>query len=195
MNPPSAMVSASATIARIAFGFQLAIALSESGKQLPPVPPFGLGPEADEEGWNRLYDLGVVHQLETWEQQGFRVHIEAGLPAAEEAAAAMSLKQYPDVKLEIERPEPVIFDEDELPYGPWPETIVDIRVDPDSLIARLAQFVYDHCAWSSQEMFGTTILIDFEDEDAVIDALTAFLWKYRHDPLPPGGGVVSEPPK
>jgi|HubBroStandDraft_6_1064221.scaffolds.fasta_scaffold387963_1 hypothetical protein len=181
MIPCPATISASEPFAGILFGIQLGIALYESGKQLPPVPPFGLGPEADEQGWNRLYDLGVVHQLETWEQQGFRVHIEAGLPSAEKAAAAISECQSADSAGSREPAEPLILDE--APYGPWPETVINIHVEPNSLIAQLQQFFSDHCAWRSRDLFGADVFVEFEfeDEDATIDALAAFLWQHRRD--------------
>jgi hypothetical protein len=174
------MSSANASNARISFGIQLAVALLESGK-CPPIPPLGSGTDADQAAWDHLYDLAVVHQLETWEKQGFRAHIEAGLPSAAEAAAEISGSQCADLTQTLEPAEPLILDEPPpRPIGPIPATLVDIRVNPDSLIARLQQFFSDHFAWTSRELLEADVFVEFLDEDAGLNAMAEFLWKNRN---------------
>ena len=189
MTQSNATLPRSAFSAAISMGVQLACALIDSEK-CPKIASGGTATDFDEATWDRLYDLAVVRQLEVWEENGFRAHIEAGLPSAKEAAA-ISGRQSSDAAWTIKGAEPLIFDEPPpCPTGPMPETAVDIRVTPDSLLAQFAEFFVGHCAWRSRELLAADIFVQIEDEDALVDALAAFLWRHR-DQLPPSGEIFS----
>jgi hypothetical protein len=111
---------------------------------------------------NFLLNLGAAMRLLAWEVAGVVVHLEAGLPPARDA---------------IHR----VFRETvrESGYGdctsPW-------------LSLAVLQLSVERFAWTALRDLRADILLDFPDEDALVEAMARFLWDRRHDLQSGDGG-------
>ena len=104
-----------------------------------------------------LVGLGAVTRLREWEQRGLRAHCDAGLPPADEALR--------EVFRAVEAPEPLAAKEQAA-------TRLACRV--------LAVFV-ERMAWDGRPLLGADLELGEADEDALVDALSKFLWLNRRD--------------
>lgn len=106
-----------------------------------------------------LIDLGAVVRLRRWEAAGYAVHIEAGLPTAHGALSHVI------------------------------NTLVKAAANRASLASAgaLGRAVFEltvtRFAWAAPRELGADIVLNVEDEDALVEALAQFLWARRHDGL------------
>jgi len=124
----------------------------------------GLAPE---EGHTRellagtLLDLGGFVRLRRWEAAGYMVHVDAGLPTACEALNHII------------------------------NTLIGAAKNRDTLktAGALGRVVFDttvsRFAWTARPELGSDVVLDVDDEDALVEAVTQFLWAHRqHTPAP-----------
>ena len=103
-----------------------------------------------------LLDLGGVVRLRRWEAAGYMVHVDAGLPTA--GAALNHL------------------------IG----TLVAAVTNPAALsvAGALSRAVFDltvtRFAWTARPELGSDVVLHVDDEDALVEKLTQFLWARRH---------------
>lgn len=101
-----------------------------------------------------LLELGAVLQLGVWERAGIRLHIDAGLPSVEEAAADLARRAS--------------------------ENVGEFHgLDAARLLKRVLPLWVERFAWGGPERFGMELEIDAAEEDAFIEELAEFLWRHR----------------
>ncbi len=101
-----------------------------------------------------LLELAAVIRLGVWEQEGFRVHIEQGLPSFEQAVANLLHRSQHD---------PLAFS------GPG----------NSELHRQMLDIYWRYFAWEADLILGRTVAIQIGDEDELAAALAAFLWENR----------------
>lgn len=117
---------------------------------LAPPPGASLGVSQD-----ILLDLGAYFRLRRWEAAGHTVHLDAGLPSA-----AMAKNHI--VKM-----------------------LTEAEVNPDGvsqagLLARATFFVtITRFAQTARRYLGADLVLNIQGEDALVEELARFLWKYR----------------
>jgi hypothetical protein len=103
-----------------------------------------------------LLNLGAALRLLSWEQAGLAIHREAGLPAARDAIRQVFLDAVPAAGRESQP-------------GPWlGEAVLRLSVE--------------RFAWAGRRELQAEVLLDFPDEDALVEAMARFLWDHRHTP-------------
>jgi hypothetical protein len=101
-----------------------------------------------------LLDLGAALRLLEWERVGVRSHLQDGLPPARRALTEA-------FRFHQERPD----------RGP-------------SLSQRVMVLFVERFAWHGRRDWNAAIVLDSLDDDAALDAVAEFLFKYRHIGLP-----------
>jgi hypothetical protein len=171
------------------FGAELVLRLKNSG-ELHVLPD---GRCCDHRGALYLADLAAAIILETWETQGFRGHIEAGLPTADEARQVVARNCAENCHPEIAgRPAQTIDNMRRLSVdNSRPDSVLIPKVDMDRLAMRVLVFWLKRFGWTSFEYFDADIAISGELDDAFVDRIAEFLWRHRHT-LPPDRGTIVE---
>jgi hypothetical protein len=98
-----------------------------------------------------LRDLGAALRLLVWEHGGHRVHLDAGLPPANEALKSVLLSVG----------------------GPN-------RLPPDFALRVFGLFI-DRFTWHARLTFDADVALESLPDDAALDTLAEFLWAHRHD--------------
>jgi hypothetical protein len=109
-----------------------------------------------------LLGLGAASRLLDWELGGLRVHRDAGLPPAEQAL------------IDAFR-------------GLVGSAGADGAAARD-LARRVVALFAARLAWHGRPALGADVALDDLDEDAMLDALAAFLWARRHAGRGPAAG-------
>ena len=109
-----------------------------------------------------LLDLGAALRLLDWELGGLHVHRDAGLPPAEQALhdAFRGLVESAGANGAADR----------------------------DLARRVVALFAARLAWHGRPELGAEVALDHLDEDAMLDALAAFLWARRHAGRGPAAG-------
>jgi hypothetical protein len=109
-----------------------------------------------------LLELGAVIVLGMWERCGITAHRDAGLPSSYEADADLVRRLQED---------PRQFD----------------RVESALLNRLVLSYWLENFAWDAVETFGTDMMLNSTDEDAIVDAVARFLFENRNalEPLLP----------
>jgi hypothetical protein len=102
-----------------------------------------------------LLELAGTMRLLAWEQQGIRVHLEAGLPASGVALRGA-------FRLLRDRA-----------GGHLPES-------PELLLPRILRLFTGRFAWRARAELGAEVLLGEADEDQLAEALADLLWENRH---------------
>lgn len=103
-----------------------------------------------------LLDLGAALRLLAWEAAGLDVHRQAGLPAALDAIRR-AFAEAPGYLLR-----------DPTAPAPYPP-----------LFRAVLRLTADRLAWAGRRDLGADVVLGDPDEDALIEALAAFLWAHR----------------
>ena len=104
-----------------------------------------------------LVGLAAALRLGEWEQRGLRAHLDAGLPSAAEATG--------EVFRAVEAPEPLAAKEQAA----------------TQLARRVLGVLAQRLAWGGRPLLGADLELGEADEDALVDALSKFLWLNRRD--------------
>ena len=104
-----------------------------------------------------LVGLGAAMRLREWEQRGLRAHRDAGLPPADEVLR--------EVFRAAEAPEPLAAKEQAA----------------TQLACRVLAVSVERLAWGGRPLLGADLELGEADEDALVDALSKFLWLNRRD--------------
>ena len=106
-----------------------------------------------------LLDLGAVMRLRRWEATGYPVHLDAGLLSALAALDHIinTLEAAATTKVPMAA----------LGAGALARSVFEITVT--------------RFAWAARAMLETDIVIDINDEDALVEVLAQFLWPHRND--------------
>ncbi len=123
----------------------------------------GLAPPPSEtRGFPRgiLLDLGAVVRLRRWEAAGYTVHVDAGLPTAGQALnhvidiLSAAAKNCASLKT----------------AGALGRVVFDVTVS--------------RFAWAARPELGSDIVLDVNDDDALVETMAQFLWAQRyHTPV------------
>jgi hypothetical protein len=106
-----------------------------------------------------LVRLAAVLRLLDWEASGIDRHLEAGLPAAQQALRELAEWQM--------QPSRAPADQQEAP-----------------LLTRVLALFVEHFCWDGRAELGADLTLGVADEDQLVDALADLLWAHRHA-LPP----------
>jgi hypothetical protein len=101
-----------------------------------------------------LAELAAVLQLQSWEEAGLQVHLDAGLPTSFKAGSELA-RQY------------------------WEHPELFRTFESASLFPRVFRVWLDRVAWCGPELLGAEIAIDLLDEESLLAAISEFLWKNR----------------
>ena len=101
-----------------------------------------------------LSGLGAALQLFEWEQQGIRIHLDAGLPPAQQAI------------LDVFRSETGKTD---------PETCQRVRKLPSEVM----RLNVEYFAWTGRIELNADVTLGEADEDKVLEELADYLWTHR----------------
>ncbi|MHB8957523.1 MAG: hypothetical protein ACYC4U_31565 [Pirellulaceae bacterium] len=101
-----------------------------------------------------LLELAAVIQLGIWEHEGFRVHIEQGLPSYEQAVTGL-----------LERSQQGV------------QAFHDLGTD--SLCSQMVVIHWQYFAWEADTILGKTVAVQVGSEDELAAALAEFLWENR----------------
>ena len=99
-----------------------------------------------------LLGLDLVLRFATWERSRIFVHVEAGLPDAEDLFARVILLQH----------------------GPELQALVT------SIAAKSIELFYQHFVWSVGVELQVDLAMSGDVDDAFLDAVADFLWQHRH---------------
>ena len=105
-----------------------------------------------------LLDLGAVVRLRRWEEAGYSVHLDTGLPSARAALyhVIATLLTTATTKTPIAS----------LGAGALARAVFEVAVN--------------RFAWGARLILGTDIVLSVNDEDALVEAMAQFLWAQRH---------------
>ena len=98
-----------------------------------------------------LFELAGLMQLRLWEDAGFTIHIDAGLPSAD--TACKELEHHAKV-------------------GESHVTGID-------LWCKVTIVWREHCAWEGQQLLGADVAIHRADEDLFDEQMAQFIWRNR----------------
>jgi hypothetical protein len=98
-----------------------------------------------------LFELAGVMQLRLWEDAGFTVHIDAGLPSAD--TAAKELEHHAKVG--------------------------ESHVAGIDLWRKVTIVWREHFAWEGQQLLGSEVAIHRADDDLLVEQLAQFMWRNR----------------
>ncbi len=103
-----------------------------------------------------LLDLGAVVRLRRWEVAGCGIHVEAGLPTAGQAL------NYVITALIGAAKNPAVLKA----AGAIGRVVFDVTVS--------------RFAWTARPELGSDVVLDVDNEDALVEAAAQFLWAHRH---------------
>jgi hypothetical protein len=107
-----------------------------------------------------LLNLGACMRLTAWEFSGVTVHRDAGLPSALEAICQV----FQEFNRNAER-----------------------QQDPNLQLSHdVFRLSIERFGWTGQSDLQAEIVLDFPDEDVLVDTLARVLWNTRHQPIPDG---------
>jgi hypothetical protein len=101
-----------------------------------------------------LMDLGAALRLLDWEQAGIRVHLDAGLPTAEQLLCDIL------------------------------ESVTGVRSSPSTLplgtlTCRVVALFAERFSWHGRKELAADVIVDEADEEDILETLADFLWKNR----------------
>ena len=101
-----------------------------------------------------LLELAAVLRVLEWEQNGIRVHLDAGLPSADELVDDL-----------LQRLKRAMSNSSTSPVG--------------TLIYHVVKLSVERMSWHGRRELAAEVALDDADEDALLEALADFLWKNR----------------
>ncbi len=101
-----------------------------------------------------MLELAAILQLKSWENQGFRIHVDRGLPCYKDCATRLC-ERVNDGDAEV-----------------W-------DLGNDSLYRQVLKIQSECFSWEAEDILGEPVAIYGGDDDQFVEEVASFLWEHR----------------